>query len=472
MIIGNEIHKYRDEITAGISELVQIRSIMTAPEPGKPFGAGVDRALQYMFHLAESLGFDVTNVDGYGGHAEYGQGEEIAAVLVHLDTVEEGEGWTFSPFGGLIENGKIIGRGASDNKGPAVVALYALKALKDLGITGNRRLRVIFGTNEESGMRDLDYYFEREQLPVMAFAPDAGYPIFNVEMGSMNVVLSREQEASSMKPKPQLTILSLKGGNMLTLIPQSCTASLSLALLTDSQVADFHEAVNLQANMSFTYDDGGNLLLTAGSEFLADSPTGSRNAIANMVAFLSAQELTTNWDPFLHFLNEKIGAEKGGQSLGIACSDSESGALIVYLRTISCDLHRAESLSNIRYPVSHDGAGILATVAGLAGKYGIHIELTRHLLPVYVPETHPVIVRLSRAYKKMTGDEAVLLRMGAGTYARKLRNNGVAFGAGLPGGVDTHVHQADEFVYIDDMMKHAEICLQGMYELLVDEQKA
>ncbi|MDR6554823.1 Sapep family Mn(2+)-dependent dipeptidase [Paenibacillus qinlingensis] len=466
MIIGKEIHKYRDAIIAGISELVQIKSIKATPEPGKPFGAGVDRALQYMLQLAESLGFEVTNVDGYAGHAEYGQGEEIAAVLVHLDTVEEGEGWTFPPFGGLIENGKIIGRGASDNKGPSVVALYALKTLMDLGITGSRRLRLIFGTNEESGMRDLEYYFEREQLPVMAFAPDAGYPIFNVEMGSMNVVFSSEQESASTKP--QLTILSLKGGNMLTLIPETCTALLSLAQLTDNQVADFHDAVNLQTNMSFVYDDEGRLVLTAGSEFLADCLTGSRNAIVNMVAFLRGQGLTTNWDPFLHFLNEKIGAEKSGQSLGIACSDSESGALILFLRTISCDLHRAESLSNIRYPVSHDGAGILSTVAGLAGTSGIHTELTRHLLPVYVPENHPVIVRLSRAYKKMTGDEAVLLRMGAGTYARKLRNNGVAFGAGLPGGVDTHVHQADEFVFIDDMMQHAEICLQGMYELWID----
>lgn len=466
MIIGNEIHKYRDAITAGISELVQIRSVMATPEPGKPFGAGVDRALQYMLSLAESLGFEVTNVDGYAGHAEYGQGEEIAAVLVHLDTVEEGEGWTFPAFGGVIENGKIIGRGASDNKGPAVVALYALKTLMDLGITGNRRLRLIFGTNEESGMKDLDYYFEREQLPAMAFAPDAGYPIFNVEMGSMNVVFSSEQELSSTKP--QLTILSLKGGNMLTLIPEKCTASLSLAQLTDSQVANFHAAINIQANMSVAYDEDGGLVLTAGSEFLADSPTGSRNAIANMVAYLSGQGLTTNWDSLLHFLNSKIGAEKGGQSLGIACSDSFSGALVVYLRTISCDLHRAEALCNIRYPVSHDGAGILSAVDGLAGKNGIHIELTRHLLPVYVPESHPVIVRLSRAYKKITGDEAVLLRMGAGTYARKMRNNGVAFGAGLPGGVDTHVHQADEFIFIDDMMQHAEICLQGMYELLID----
>ncbi|NOU74739.1 Sapep family Mn(2+)-dependent dipeptidase [Paenibacillus sp. LMG 31458] len=466
MVIGNEIRKYQNAIAAGISELVQIRSIMAAPEPGKPFGAGVDRALQYMLGLAESLGFEVTNVDGYVGHVEYGQGDELAAVLVHLDTVEEGEGWTSPPFGGLIENGKIIGRGASDNKGPAVVALYALKTLMDLGITGNRRLRLIFGTNEESGMKDLDYYFEREQLPDMAFAPDAGYPIFNVEMGNMNVVFSSKQEAASAKPL--LPLLSLKGGSMLTLIPETCTASLSLAFLTDGQVENLRHSVNLQANLSAAFVADRVLELTAGSELVEGSMTGSRNAIANMVAFLIAQGLDTNWDNFLRFLHSKISAETDGQSLGIACSDSVSGGLVVYLRTISCDRKRAEALCNIRYPISYDGAGILSTLDHLARMNGIETEQSRHLLPVYVPETHPVIVRLSRAYKKITGEEAAMLRMGAGTYARKLRNNGVAFGAGLPGGVDTRVHQADEFIFIDDMMQHAEICLQGMYELLID----
>jgi succinyl-diaminopimelate desuccinylase len=466
LIIGHEIHKYRDEIASGISELVQIRSVMDNPEPDKPFGPGVDQALQHMLRLAESFGFEVKNVDGYAGHVEYGQGNELAAVLVHLDTVHEGDGWTYPPFSGLIDKGRIIGRGASDNKGPAVVALYALKTLKDLDIIGNRRLRLIFGTNEESGMKDLDFYFDKEPLPDMAFAPDAGYPIFNVEMGNMNVVFSTEQEKSSVRPL--LPILSLQGGNMLTLIPNRCTAELSLVHLDKDEEQRLRQTVHSYANLSAAYPSAEVLELTAGNELVEGSPTGSRNAIANMVAFLLALELDTGWDRLLRFLHEKIGMETGGQSLGIACSDSVSGSLVVFLRTVSIDIHGAQALCNIRYPISHDGENLLSELERLAHSCGIDVEQTRHLTPVYVPESHPVIGRLSRAYEKITGEKAAMLRMGAGTYARKLRNNGVAFGAGLPGGVDTRVHQADEFIYIDDMMRHAEICLQGMYELLID----
>lgn len=466
MIIGHEIRKYREAIAAGISELVQIRSVQEAPEPGKPFGPGVDRALRHMLGLAESLGFETLNVDGYAGHAEYGQGGGLAAVLVHLDTVEEGEGWTYPPLGGLIENGKIIGRGASDNKGPAVVALYALKTLKDMGIAGNRRLRLIFGTNEESGMKDLDYYFGKEPLPEMAFAPDAGYPIFNVEMGNMNVELSCEGGGKAAEGKPKLPLLSLKGGNTLTLVPKTCTALISLAHLDERQAEDVRRLAESHANMSAAYAPGKVLELKADNEPAEGGPTGSRNAIANMAAFLLMLDMDTGVNGLLRFLHEKLGAETNGQSLGIACSDSESGGLVVYLRTIAHGPDGARALCNIRYPVSQNGERIFAAVSRIAQGYGIAAEQTRHLSPVYVPETHPVIVRLSRAYEKMTGEKAVMLRMGAGTYARKLRNNGVAFGAGLPGGVDTRVHQADEFVFLDDMMRHAEICLQGMYELL------
>ncbi len=155
------IRQYEQMILHHIQELVRIRSVASEPLPGKPFGEGVDQALCYMLELGESMGFTAKNVDGYAGHIEYGQGAGLVAVLVHLDTVPEGSGWIHDPFGGQIEDGNLFGRGASDNKGPAVVALFALKALKDLNIMPTKRIRIIFGTNEESGMTYMDYYFTK-----------------------------------------------------------------------------------------------------------------------------------------------------------------------------------------------------------------------------------------------------------------------------------------------------------------------
>lgn len=460
LLIGNEMANYRDEIVHHISELVKIRSVQEEAEPGKPFGGGVSRALAYMLALADSMGFRTQNVDGYAGHAEYGSGDRLTAVLVHLDTVQEGEGWTYPPFGGLIEDGRIVGRGASDNKGPAVVALYCLKAIRDLGLPIRNRIRVIFGTNEESGMKDMDYYFSKEPHPDFAFVPDAGYPIFHVEMGNSLVAISHTRDRSPGHER--LGIDNLTGGLPTALLPATCKARIATGAIS---AGEWHERSNRRTNLTAEMTDDGHIEITANGN-AADQPS---NAIADMMEWLAALPFKTDADPLVVFLNEKLGHETSGESLGIRRSDELSGSTVVFLKQILTEGDTVTAIMNIRYPVTEDGDRLLGLVAEQAESYGLKTTITRHLRPVYVPPEHPVIRILSRVYERATGEKAELLRMGAGTYARKLKNNGVAFGAGLPGGVDTNVHRPDEFVRIEDMMKHAEICLQGMYELAMQE---
>ncbi|WP_235885439.1 Sapep family Mn(2+)-dependent dipeptidase [Paenibacillus cymbidii] len=451
---------YQNEIAHHIAELVKIRSVQEEAEPGKPFGSGVDRALAYMLELADAMGFRTKNVDGYAGHAEYGSGDRLAAVLVHLDTVQEGEGWTYPPLGGLIEDGRIIGRGASDNKGPAVVALFCLKAIRDLGLPIRNRIRVIFGTNEESGMKDMDYYFAKEPLPNMAFVPDAGYPIFNVEMGNTLVEVSHTRDRSPGQER--LRIESLTGGLPTALLPAKCKVRIASGPVSDGE---WREQLKRRTSLTAEIAGDGSVEIAANGNS-ADPPS---NAIADMMEWLAGLPYKTDADPLVVFLNEKLGHETNGQSLGIQRSDELSGSTIVFLKQILTAGDTVTAIMNIRYPVTEDGDRLLGLVEEQAESFGLKTTITRHLRPVYVPPEHPVIRTLSRVYERATGDKAVLLRMGAGTYARKLNNNGVAFGAGLPGGVDTNVHRPDEFVRIEDMMKHAEICLQGLYELAIEE---
>ncbi len=112
--------------------------------------------------LAESYGLKAKNVDYYAAHAEIGEGEGNAVVMAHLDVVPAGEGWSTDPFTMVIKDGKAYGRGVTDNKGAAIVALHCLRALKDAGVKGNRKLRVIFGSGEEVGMADMGHYFSKE----------------------------------------------------------------------------------------------------------------------------------------------------------------------------------------------------------------------------------------------------------------------------------------------------------------------
>ena len=94
------------------------------------------------------------------GWIEYGDGEEMAAVLGHLDIVPLGEGWKYPPLGCEIHDGQMYGRGVLDDKGPVIGAIYALKAIRDLDLKIDRRIRVIFGTDEENGSSCVRHYNE------------------------------------------------------------------------------------------------------------------------------------------------------------------------------------------------------------------------------------------------------------------------------------------------------------------------
>ncbi|MFK7697705.1 dipeptidase PepV [Paenibacillus sp. HJGM_3] len=459
-LIGPNIRRYERDIVEQIQALVRIRSVAGEGRPGQPYGEEIDRALHYMLRLGAEMGFRTANVDGYAGHVEYGSGEELAAVLVHLDTVPEGTGWSYPPLGGDIHDGRIYGRGASDNKGPAVVALFALKAIRDLGLEPQRRLRIIFGTNEENGMTDLDRYFAREEVPDYAFTPDAGYPIINAEKGYYVIRLSAERAiGSGIGP----SLLRMDGGTAPNVVPERCTALLQLgdgALERLTVVANEHPRIQVSGP-----DRSSRLVLTAaGRSGHGSYPPSGVNAIAHMAEFLHAVVADVPEDRFVSFLRNAIGFEAFGESLGISYSDPVHGRLTVNLAQIRLDEESAEAILNVRIPVTEDGERIIERLRHTAAEAGIALEVTDHLLPLYVAPDQPLIRKLSRAYEAVTGERAELLSIGGGTYARKLRGRGVAFGAGFRG-TDTRAHQPDEFVGIEDMMRHGEICLQALYEL-------
>ena len=179
------IRAHTDELLESLAALVRIPSVEGVPEEHAPFGREPARALHETLALCEKLGFRTGNMDDRVGWCEYGEGEEMVAVLGHLDVVPAGDGWTETePFSGEIKNGRIYGRGTMDDKGPMVAAIYALAALKDAGFAPSKRIRLLFGTNEETGCGDMSWYVSHGgELPVYGFTPDGEYPIINGEKG-------------------------------------------------------------------------------------------------------------------------------------------------------------------------------------------------------------------------------------------------------------------------------------------------
>ena len=97
--INRRILEMKEEILEAIRESIAIRSVKSDPLPGAPYGEGPKRALEHALELGEKLGFRTGSMADRVGWVEYGDGEEMAAVLGHLDVVPEGDGWTYPPFG-------------------------------------------------------------------------------------------------------------------------------------------------------------------------------------------------------------------------------------------------------------------------------------------------------------------------------------------------------------------------------------
>lgn len=181
--ILNKIDQLQERLIQDIKRMVQIDSVEQPAMLAAPFGEGVKKALTEALTISHELGFETTNMDHYIGYASWGKSTDYICAIGHLDVVPVGTGWKHPPFSAFEEDGFIYGRGVLDNKGPILSCLYALYALKELGIEMEKEVRIIFGCDEETGFKDLEYYLSKEKPPVMGFTPDCKYPVVYGERG-------------------------------------------------------------------------------------------------------------------------------------------------------------------------------------------------------------------------------------------------------------------------------------------------
>jgi len=416
-----------------------------------------------MLAKADALGLATKNVDGYAGHAEYGAGNEIVGVLVHLDVVPAGDGWTKPPFEGVVEDGKLFGRGASDNKGPAVAALYCLRAVADVFPNPKRRIRVIFGTNEESGFGGVTHYFSKEPLPVYGFSPDARYPITNREKGIFDFTFHKDRAGS-----PDGVVREIQGGDALNKVPAECRALLDASRLSSDGLSRLRAAAADAVHPRVSVERDGNevRVVAHGESAHGASPQSGVNAVAHLVDFLlRVQDVLA--DPLgeeLAQLHRWMGFATRGEGFGVGCKDEESGELTLNWARLSVTEKGIDVGMNVRYPVTRNGNDVLNVLRARTKAAGYAPKVGNHLEPLFVPEDSPLIRVLESVYESETGEKAELHSMGGGTYARTLKGNGVAFGAGFPG-TDTRAHRPDEFIVLDELMRHARICARAMHDL-------
>ena len=224
------VDSYRDELIENIRKWIAIPSVQGAPAgENAPFGKEVRRMLDTALEDGARFGFQVRDIDGYAGDISYGEGDQTMGMLAHLDVVPIGDGWKHDPLGGEIENGRMYGRGTTDDKGPALCALYAMRAVKEAGIPLKHGVRLILGCDEETGMSDMRYYASKLKMPDYGFSPDAEFPVINIEKGGVNLRLSK---VTGGEDGADIPVYSLYAGERPNVVPAEATALVGLNGLT------------------------------------------------------------------------------------------------------------------------------------------------------------------------------------------------------------------------------------------------
>ena len=461
MKLNIRLDEMKEDMIKATQELARIKSVAGEAKEGMPFGEGTSNALSYCLELCQQLGFKTVNMDNYIGYAEYGEGEEYVAVLGHVDVVPAGDGWTYGPYSGEIKDDKIYGRGTMDDKGPIIASIYGLKAIKDLNLKVSKKIRLIFGTNEESGSgEELQYYFKTEKIPVSGFTPDAEYPIINGEKGL--TVFDLVQNLNNNETES--TIKYIKGGQKANMVPDYCEAGI---LINDQNIIinaakEFKDRTGYDIRVE--PEDEVVIIKSFGMSAHGSLPHLGKNAIMQLFAFLGGLPLANGEIMnYTKFMNVHIGMEVHGESFGVGLQDEVSGKLSFNVGVINLEDNLARMTVNLRYPVTctYDEMinGINDTIEGT----GIRVENMEHQKPLYFPEDHDTIKILSKVYEEQTGEKAELLSIGGGTYAKEMPNI-VAFGPIFPGEPDLD-HQPNEYIKIEHLIKNSKIYAHAMYEL-------
>ena len=454
MTLNERVLAMQDSLLACLQENLRIPSVEEPAADGAPYGIACRKSLDHVLKAAADLGFRTENVDGHMGWCEYGEGQEMIAVLGHLDVVPAGDGWSFDPWGGEIKDDRIFGRGTMDDKGPSIAALFALAALRDSSLPIQRRIRILFGCNEETGARDVKYYLAKGgEIPVMGFTPDAEYPVINGEKGIINVTYGRNYVQSG-----ELTLVSINGGTAANVTPAAASATLACS----AEMAAKLTAMTFP-KVTITAVDGGIQVDTEGVSAHGSTPWQGENAIGRLMIALDAMPFEGEVKDWIHFLATRLGMETNGKAAGIYLYDEVSGELTVNWGTLHADDKSLSMVINYRYPVTKEYTDCAPTFDALFAAAGFEKVKEAAKEKLYIPADSELVKILLKVYKEHTGIDGKPVCIGGGTYAKSLPNI-LAFGPIFPGD-EVQEHKPDEFIEIPKLMKNAQIIASAMYEM-------
>ncbi len=434
---------HQKESVAALKKLIDIPSVNTGDGTTyPPFGQPIADCLAEALTICNDLGmFTYSDPEGFYGYADYGQGEDLVAVLCHLDVVPAGDLslWDTDPFYAEIKDGVLLGRGTQDDKGPTIAALYAFKSVIDKGITFKKRIRFVFGTDEETLWRCMEQYNLKEEQPTMGFVPDSTFPVTYAEKGLLQVKLIG----------PGSSDFKLTCGDAFNIVPGRASYQGKDVRLVSEKLAEM--------NISQTLNEQK---LTVNGKAVHASVAGQGINAINQLASGLAQ---VHQHSALKFLVEKVGNETNGFSIFGEIQDEMTGELTFNVATIHVDKTKSEIELDLRVPVSFPIIDLTKKLKEVVESYGLKYQEFDHVAGLYVSKESELVQTLMTIYQSKTGDTTEPLTSGGATYARTMKNM-VAFGAHFPT-TKSLAHQSNEGISLHEMYQAMDIYAETIFQL-------
>lgn len=457
-----------------LCQLIEIQSVYNEePVDNGPFGGEVKRALEKVLEIGSNLGFSIKNYNGYVGELTMGNGTYIIGVLCHVDVVAAGTGWETDPFKPLIKDGKLFGRGSSDDKGPLVASLFAIKRIVDEGnLPENVSIRVIIGTNEEESWEDINYYVNVvDRFPDVSIVPDGAFPVIYCEKGLYDLDITYNNKETGAK---EIQLIELYGGEGRNIVAPKCICILRVREDLVEKVAKQLETIIAEKNFDgeVTFDNSFIRINIHGRSAHAMAPEKGINGVSQMMVVLEkcCQYEFSHQDYIMGYL-KKIGLDYNGKRGGFGFEDADSGKLTFNVGKVQLDKYGNVILtSNIRYPATMAFETVRAAIADSLGEVGFTLTDVDHLPPVLFDRNGALIRTLMKVYQSVTGDKKSMpIAMGGATYARAIPN-AVSFGPLFPYEEEL-AHEANEYISLDSLEKAEEIYYQALLELATRKDK-
>ena len=383
----NEIHrllglytrvKYGSAATETLRELVAIPTFQVegvAQHDNPEFIKIADKIKS----LAQAFNLTFRNVDNrvYEITLE-GSSDEVVGIHAHADVVPvTPENWVLQdgtrldPFKVTLIGDRMYGRGTEDDKNGIVVALYAMKVIKEEKLPLARHFKLLVDTTEETTGDAIPYYFEHNPTPNYNLALDGGYPVVIAEKGYGTVMASFAKRKGDGKGAE---IVSMTGGLATNQIPSASVAT----LLTDKPA---ELAAQLQkAGTEFAKRNGGNFSVTAkpdgkdvkltvtGVSAHSSEPESGVNPVARMLVFINSLDgkvaLKHNHiTDAARYAADNWGLDYLGGKLGVGFADDFMGPLTTSLTFVGGDDKTFKLAVNLRVPKGKSPEALKAEIA-------------------------------------------------------------------------------------------------------------